>query len=216
MDQAPELDTSDMISVHRAFREAFAAAPELVGGASGDRVGLVGNFYANVLEFLRVHHEGEELLLFPLLRERCPDQLATVDRIAEQHHDVEGAVARSQELLGRWISEPGPEMGRRLADALESLGKQLASHLDDEERELLPLCVGRVSAPEWGALPGHAMQSFAGDKVWLILGLIFEQMDERQRAGVLAHMPPPALQMWTSMGEQSAALLITEVRAPLR
>ncbi|HUZ10791.1 MAG TPA: hemerythrin domain-containing protein [Acidimicrobiales bacterium] len=219
MSQVPGLDTSDMVSVHRAFREAFAAAPTLAGSASedaGGRVELVGNFYANVLEFLRVHHEGEELLLFPLLRERCPTEVATVDRIGAQHHEVDGAVAMAQELLGRWPTEPGPEVGRRLAESLVSLGIQLTAHLDDEERELLPLCAGNLSEQEWGALPEHAMRAFAGDKVWLILGLIFEQMDGGQRAHVLAHMPPPALRMWTTMGERAAAQLITEVRSPLR
>ena len=216
--EEPPLDTSDMLSVHQAFREAFGSAAELVAGASGGtraRVELVGNFYTNVLEFLRVHHEGEELLLFPLLRERCPDDVATVDRIAAQHHDVDGAVARAQGLLGRWSTGSDPEVRQNLAESLESLGRQLSVHLDDEERELLPLCAGNVSAEEWGALPGHAMESFTGDKVWLILGLIFEQMDEGQRAEVLAHMPPPAVEMWTSMGERASAQLISEVRSPL-
>ena len=56
---------------------------------------------------------------------------------------------------------------------------------------------------EWGALPGHGMANFHGDKIWLILGLIRERMTDEQRAAMLAHMPPPALEMWTGFGEQA-------------
>ena len=47
------------------------------------------------------------------------------------------------------------------------------------------------------------MANFHGDKIWLILGLIRERMTEEQTAAMLAHMPPPALDMWTGFGEQA-------------
>ena len=53
---------------------ASAPLPTLVGAiAPGDaeRVALIANYYENVLSFLEAHHDGEEHLVFPLLRERC-------------------------------------------------------------------------------------------------------------------------------------------------
>ena len=68
---------------------------------------------------------------------------------------------------------------------------------------MLPLAAEYLSMEEWGALPGHGMANFHGDKIWLILGLIRERMTDEQRAAMMAHMPPPALEMWTGFGEQA-------------
>jgi hypothetical protein len=51
------------------------------------------------------------------------------------------------------------------------------------------------------------MGAFAGDKIWLILGLIRQQMNDEQRA----RKPPPAVEMWTSVGESSFNQLMAEV-----
>ena len=66
-----------MYAVHGVFRDTLGAAPALVGGiAAGDaaRVALVANYYENILSFLEAHHDGEEEVVFPLLRERCPER----------------------------------------------------------------------------------------------------------------------------------------------
>src|SRR4051794_18746758 len=68
-------DTRDMVAVHAVFRQALATAPRIVGGASRtDRqhAANVASFYANLLAFLHVHHEGEDALLWPKLLERSP------------------------------------------------------------------------------------------------------------------------------------------------
>ena len=99
---------------------------------------------------------------------------------------------------------------------LESLREHLVEHLDEEERLGLPLAAEYLSAEEWGQLPGHGLAAFDGDKIWLILGLIRERMTEEQRAAMLAHMPPPAVDMWTGFGEHAfnelAAQVVVEVQ----
>lgn len=55
----PLADTSDMIGMHRVFRQALAAAPQLVGSTTAgdaDRAEVVGTYYDNVLRLLDVHH----------------------------------------------------------------------------------------------------------------------------------------------------------------
>jgi hypothetical protein len=104
---------------------------------------------------------------------------------------------------------------RASATVLGELGQRLDVHLTEEENQLLPVCADHLSLAEWGALPGHALGSFDGDKVWLILGLIRDQMTQAQRDTMLAHMPPPAVDMWTGMGEQAYKNLIAEVGPPI-
>jgi hypothetical protein len=134
--------------------------------------------------------------------------------MATQHADVVGLLQRSDGALSAWAGGDA-DAQEDAAVALGALGGRLEQHLDEEERQVLPLCAEHLSLGEWGALPGHALGSFTGDKVWLILGMIRDQMRQDQRDQMLAHMPPPAVDMWTSMGEQAYKNLLAEVGAPL-
>ena len=66
-------DVSDMYAVHKALTGALDAAPAYVAKADLDsqRVEVIGSFYENVIEFLHVHHTGEDELIYPVLEERC-------------------------------------------------------------------------------------------------------------------------------------------------
>jgi hypothetical protein len=209
----PRPDTNDMVAVHQVFRSSLASAPALVASARGDDVrrALIADYYANILAFLEVHHEGEETLVFPLLMERAPQSRALVTRMATQHSDVMEQLHETKDVLSTW-SDRGDESGVDTAVALAGLGDALAVHLDEEEAGILPLAGEHLSLEEWGALPGHGMANFAGDKVWLILGLIRENFTPAQCDAMLEHMPPPARTMWETMGESAFKTIITEVR----
>jgi hypothetical protein len=201
----PRPDVSELIAVHGVFRDTLGAAPELVGGvAPGDseRLALVANYYENILFFLQAHHDGEEEIVFPALRERCPDQHALLDRLDAEHKDAIALMTTAQGSLAVWAAGDGGSNGA-VANDLGALRAQLVTHLDREEAEAMPLCAANLSPEEWGSLSGHGMANFHGDKIWLILGLIRERMTEAQRTAMLEHMPPPAVEMWTSFGEQA-------------
>lgn len=214
---APGPDVTDMYAVHGVFRDTLAAAPGLVGEAGpGDqeRVALVANYYENVLSFLEAHHDGEEQLVFPLLRARCPAQGDLFDRLEAEHEEAMGLLKAAGGALAAW---PGGDAGaqRTVADSLEALRTPLFAHLSIEETEALSLCAAHLSLEEWGALPGHGMANFHGDKIWLILGLIRERMSEAQRTAMLEHMPPPAVDMWTGFGEQAFKDYSGQIHAPV-
>jgi iron-sulfur cluster repair protein YtfE (RIC family) len=194
-----------MYAVHGVFRDTLGAAPILVGGvAPGDaeRAALIANYYENILSFLHSHHDGEEHLVFPLLRERCEGAGALLDEMAEQHHEALELLGQAQAALAAW---PGGDAAAQKAtqERLDELCSHLNEHLAEEERKVLPLAAEHLSMQEWGALPGHGMANFHGDKIWLILGLIRERMTDGQRAAMMANMPPPALEMWTGFGQQA-------------
>jgi hypothetical protein len=218
-DQAvPRPDVTDLIAVHGVFRDTLGAAPQLVGEvAPGDaeRIALIANYYENVLWFLEGHHDGEEVLVFPLLRERCPAEGAFLDRLDAQHEEAVKLMAQAQGALAAWPGGDATDQ-TNVVDALEALRVQLVAHLDEEEAKGMPLCAENLSLEEWGALPGHGMANFHGDKIWLILGLIHERMNEPQRVAMLEHMPPPAVEMWTGFGEQAFKDLSSQVVVEVR
>jgi hemerythrin-like domain-containing protein len=218
-DQAgtPDVDVSDMYAVHGVFRDTLGAAPQLIGDiAPGDaaRVDQVANYYDNVLYFLEAHHDGEEEIVFPLLRERCPGEAALLDSLEEEHKTALKLLAAARESLAAWPGADGNggAAGQSaVAESLEALRAQLVEHLDKEEAQALPLCAENILAEEWGQLPGHAMAGYQGDKIWLIMGLIRQRMTQEQRDAMLEHMPPPAREMWTGFGETAFNELSSQV-----
>jgi len=215
----PGPDTADMLAVHHVFREALGTASRLVGevpAGETTRSELVGSYYDNVLRFLEAHHEGEDLLVTPLLAQRCSgDEAEVVLRVADQHKQVLGPLQDAEEAVRAWRLGADPGATGDAIAALVALGDVLAPHLDEEEEDVLPLAAAHLTAEEWGALPGHGMQSFTGDNLWLILGLIREAMTDRQRDLMLAHMPPPAADAWRATGEAEFRAFIGQVRSTL-
>jgi hypothetical protein len=192
-------DTSDMAQVHRVFRDAVAAAPTLIGSATGqaaERVELVATYYRNVLALLHAHHHGEDELIWPILIQRASDQAAEVQRIASQHDAIASALEAASAAVVAWQQTSDAATGSAAAAAVARLGSALLAHLDEEEACIVPLAAQHILAAEWAELPGHALRNFSGDKMWLVLGLIREQMGARQLTMMDDHMPRPVLAMW--------------------
>jgi iron-sulfur cluster repair protein YtfE (RIC family) len=208
-------DTSDMIQLHEVFRDALGTAAPLVGSVPvGDhaRAEVVGSYYANVLALLRSHHEGEDELVWPKLLERTPSDADAITRVAGQHLGVLTALETAEARLTTWRTDPQIESGALLAASLATLGAELALHLDEEERVILPIAAQHLTPEEWGELPSHGMRSFRGDKIWLVMGLIREQMRPEQIAHMEAHMPPPVLEFWNTMGREQFETFVAELR----
>jgi hemerythrin-like domain-containing protein len=212
---AAQTDTSDMYAVHQVFRKSLGGAGDLLGPgveAQPERVELLCSYYSNILAFLESHHGGEDALVFPLLLERVPeDKRARVGTIAGQHAPLVETLEAASEAVQAFADDPSDDTRAAAAAALTKLDVELCAHLDQEEAEILPLATEHLSIEEWGALPGHAMASYTGDKIWLILGSIRENMTDDQRAQMLAHMPPPAVDMWTNMGNAAFDQMNAEV-----
>ena len=211
-------DTSDMIAVHKVFRHALTSASRLIEGTPpGDlqRAAVVGSYYDNILRFLKVHHQAEDDLIWPKLAQRAPARSELVQEMTSDHERIHDPLDLTATALPLWTSSPDPAAGQALISGLEALGRVLTPHLDREEQEVVPLCSEYLTLEEWGQMPGHALASYDGDKVWLILGLIRENMTQQQCDDMLAHMPPPARDMWVNMGNAAFDEFIGEVRAGL-
>lgn len=213
--QAPPADSSDLPRMHRVFRIALASAPDYVGTSPSDpaRVELVASYYDNVLKLLDIHHDSEDTLITPLLLDRTSgDDADQIAAIARQHAPVHDALRAAQEKLAAWQQNAGPDTAAAATSALQHLDTLLTEHLDDEERVMVPLAAAHLNAAEWGAMPSHGMANFRGDKLWLILGLIQEQMTPEQIATMESHMPPPVAEMWNTTGRSSFTTFVADLR----
>jgi hemerythrin-like domain-containing protein len=203
-----------MYAVHKALLGALDAAPEYVASAELDsaRVEVIGSFIENVIEFLHVHHRGEDELIYPLLLQRCIESRLELERIDNQHTLLHAPMAAGRSAVATWRAAPSTDNAQAVTGAVASIGETLRPHLAEEETVMLPIAAQSISPEEWGRQAGHNMMSFRADKPWLMVGLVREQLDQEHRDGMLAGMPPEMRTMWTEQMEPAFNAFIAEVR----
>jgi hypothetical protein len=202
--------------MHFVFRDAVANAGDYLGSAptAPARVEMVASYYANVLSLLDVHHDSEDTLINPLLLERCTEaEAAQVAAVGAQHQPVHDRLESARSAVAAWSADPSAEAAADAAGVMTALGDPLVEHLDEEERTMVPLGARYLNAAEWGAMPSHGMANFRGDKLWLILGLIQEQMSPEQIVTMESHMPPPVAAMWNGHGRAAFTEFVSALRS---
>jgi hemerythrin-like domain-containing protein len=211
---AYETDVSDMYAVHKALLGALDAVPGCVTRADVDpaRVAVAASFIENVIEFLHVHHSGEDELLYPLLEQRCPGSRSELERIDAQHKLLYAPMDAGRSAVAAWRAGASPDQAQPVIAAVASLADALRPHLAEEEGVVLPLATKWISPEEWGMQAGHNMMNFRADKPWLMLGLVREQLDQAHRDAMLAGMPPEMRTMWAEQMEPAFNAFVAEVR----
>ncbi len=208
-------NTEDMRAVHAALHSSLGGVGALVAGAGSDpaKVAIVASYCENVLEFLHVHHEGEDELIYPVLEARCPQHAELLVRIDAQHTLLVEPMSQARDAVAAWQQAPTSASADAVVAAISLVDETLRPHLAEEELEVLPIASAYIAPEEWGQLPGHALQTFAGDKPWLALGLVREALPEEHRVEMLANMPPPVRDLWTNEWEPAFTAFIGEVRS---
>jgi len=144
-----------MVVVHRLLRRGFGALPALVRAVPGRdvaRAGVVLTHLRELGENLDHHHKAEDDLLWPLLLDRVDLDRPLVLRMEEQHERVGVLLDRARAQAGTFGREATVEAIEALAVTLSSLAAALEEHLDDEERDVLPLVERHVTVREWDAV----------------------------------------------------------------
>lgn len=99
----------------------------------------------------RLHHPKESELLFPKLRERCPELKDTLDRLDADHTRGEAAV---RELEHSLLAYEVLGEDRRVAfeTALNAYVDGYLAHMSAEEKQILPAAQQHLDAADWQAL----------------------------------------------------------------
>lgn len=99
----------------------------------------------------RLHHPKEEGLLFPRVRERCPELAAVLGRLQADHEAGPARLRELEHALLGW-----EVLGEARRDAFEQALRHYVdfylSHMALEEREVLPAAERHLSAADWAEL----------------------------------------------------------------
>jgi hemerythrin-like domain-containing protein len=102
----------------------------------------------------RLHHPKEEAHLFPALREARPDLSPVIEQLSAQHAEGEARLGRLERALTAWEC-----LGDSRRDAftreLDAYVRFYLSHLQAEERELLPAARKALSRAQWQEIAAH-------------------------------------------------------------
>ncbi len=185
-------DVHDMVVVHRVFRREFRLVPQLVRAvAPGDtaRAAVLARHARFLLQGLHLHHTGEDELLWPKLLDRCPPDEALVHRMESQHSQVEQHTERLHAALDRWEAEARPAVTEEVASTFEALRTALFAHLEEEEREILPLAARHVTPEEWAELGQHGIARMDKADLPILFGAVMEEATPEERADMYASVP---------------------------
>jgi hemerythrin-like domain-containing protein len=210
------IEVRDMGIVHRTLRTTFDESARLLRAANDptpQRVAFLADHISLTLDLLHVHHHGEDLKLWPVLVERAPAEAEMVREVADQHAAVESTIGQVRTLLEVWREAPSASARDSLADSLENLTVVLSAHLDDEERLVVPLAAVTMTQDEWNAIGEHARASIPQEQIFLVFGMLLEPLDADDRAFMLAPLPPPVYDLWTTMGEPGWKQYSAQLRA---
>jgi len=209
-----DTDMADMFAIHHALLTSLDAAHANITRAGQDpaRVAAVASFYENVIEMLRAHHTTEDELLYPILEERCAESRAALVRIDDQHKLLPVPMQAGQAAAAAFRDQPTAPRAQAFIDAMTALRGTLAQHLADEEATVVPLAQKWISPQEVGRMAQQGPKAFHGDKPFLLLGLLREQLDQPHRDGMLMHMDPGFRTMWLERLEPAFSAFVGQVR----
>ena len=104
--EVPMAEVGEMYLVHTMLRREFSLLPESIRGAGRNdakRRAHIGALAQLLCQILHTHHEGEDLVLWPLLLERAEaEAIEIVAVMDEQHHAIAAAHDEVVHRLGDW------------------------------------------------------------------------------------------------------------------
>ena len=188
-------DTRVMGVIHSIYRRELRLAGETVRGvAEGDvaRAAVVADHLQLVHDNLHHHHTAEDDLLWPLLLQRVPEELAPLVHLMEQQHaKVEELLAAIGTRLPQWRARGEAGDRDELADLHDQLYLHLVEHMDAEEERLLPIASRNVTQEEWEAMGAAARAGTPRSQSLLVLGMIVYDGDPEIVAHMLSAAPAP-------------------------
>lgn len=197
--------TAAMRRIHRFFLWAYDEAPGLVRSVSpGDtaRAAYVAEVLGNFDKVLHVHHEGEDLLMYPQLEQRAPACALHVGQMLEQHRQVTQRLEAIEPVRLRWMESADPETGADLAGRYEDLKAVLNVHLRREVTEVMPVVDRIMDQKEMEGVGQHGIDQF--DKKFMVayLGMVLATNPPADRKELFKEIPPPVRLAYKLVGRR--------------
>jgi hypothetical protein len=199
-----------MAMVHRAFRNELHNLPALIGAVrDGDaqRAAVIDAHLDFIVTVLHHHHAAEDDLVWPKLHVRVPMRDADITRMEDEHRGIDVGVDVAKTVGARWAKTGSSAGAQQLQAAVSDLIGLVDPHLDDEERDVVPLIEEYLTTAEWSKVIARGAAILRTHPVLglAIAGFMLEGVSAEDRHRFLAGVPAPARLMWHLFGIRTYA-----------
>jgi hemerythrin-like domain-containing protein len=205
----------DMALIHRIFRRSFAELAELVPTiepTDDARVRAAAAHLGFMLDGLRNHHTTEDEHVWPVLAERARPSATLVERMEEQHAKLHDGIEDVRRRVAAWLDRPSTECGSALSTAIIDMLQKLEEHLDEEERDVVPLIAQHVTEKEWERAGRSAFDKFTPAQRFIALGQMLEVATPAEAAAMVANLPAPVRMLWALGGKRRYRRYVSSFR----
>ncbi len=180
--------------IHAAFRRdlaRFGAALDAFPACSRNRAERLHAAWENYNFQLHRHHEEEETIFFPALRE-LGAATTLLDQLEREHARMLAALTDANTAMRSLRANPTPGHVDTARRALSAARSAIETHLAHEERDLEPFSAAHASTPQLKAAQAAVRKSARGVAgtffAWLLDGAAPTDIAALRRM-----IPPPAL-----------------------
>ncbi|MFJ5551171.1 hemerythrin domain-containing protein [Streptomyces sp. NPDC093225] len=205
----------EMAMIHQVFRRESRLLSELVQDVAASdtvRAEVLAEHWREYTVGLHAHHTGEDEVLWPALLPHLDLDAEQVLAMEAQHHELAGGMEEVQALMDRWRARALAADRDELADALRRHHRQLSAHLDEEEREVMPLVARHLEEKEWHAVGERGLAETPRNRLMIALGAILEDCPPDERQEFLGRLPVAARVMWKVLGQRQYRREVRRIR----
>jgi Hemerythrin HHE cation binding domain len=198
----------EMAMVHRFFRNELHRVPGLINGVgAGDvkRAAVVNAHLSFIVAVLHHHHAAEDDLIWPKLHARVPLYDHDIRRMEDEHRAIAAGIHTAKATGSAWAKTGAPSASEQLRKAVDALTGLVDAHLDDEERDVVPLIEDCITAPEWKKVTARGASFLrTHPRLGLVFaGCVLEGVPDEDKHRFLAGVPWAARMMWQLVGTRT-------------
>jgi len=180
--------------IHAAFRRDLTRFDDALAAFPGSqaRAEQLWTAWDNYAHQLHQHHEDEERIFWPAMRELGADESLVGDLDGEHQRMAAGLEAATTTMRALQQS-PTEDNARTARDAVAAFGAILTDHLAHEERDLEPFAATKLrGSPQWKTTQAAVRKAHKGNTGTFIAWLS-DGADADARAGLAKELPAPVL-----------------------
>ena len=174
-------DLSGFLMAHAGFRREFG---RLAGAArevrDAEHAALIDDQIDLVMYLLHHHHTEEDDVVWPLILDKVPEAAEVLAALEAQHDEMDP--------LFQAVTDRSRPVAER-ADDLERLHEVLIAHLDNEERDGVPLILAHYPAAQFEKDGERLLKSMDKKKLAVIFGWLASCATSAQREAALSGLP---------------------------
>ncbi len=193
-----------MILAHRAMLTDLDRIARTAAGLAerpdAERTRHLKAYAARITELIEHHHQGEDDILWPVLKERGAEP-AALELLEEEHHALEERMAELSTAIGNLA--PDGSGAHALEKAARATHDLLRVHTADEERELIGRLAPALDARLWKRFERGMVKSAGKWTLSFMPPWLSSVATDAERSGVPA--PPVAWLMRGRLDRQQEA-----------